>query len=249
IDFSDTRLIDYFNETKKLDIPDFPDFDLVLCYIEPECKFSQNLSLTYGNKIIFHPLSEHISTHITDFLLAPLKKYGISTFYYTPPTRKENRNVFFIHPGSGSKRKNWPVENFAAVFKIINKSLDCKILIGECEQEQKNFWIHNAGIQNIIETQDLISLAEVLEKGKYFLGNDSGVSHLAAFLGLQCFIIFGPTDPAIWAPKGKNVKIIKTSVECAPCSREKRSNCLTLICLQEIKIHHTISMIERHLSL
>ncbi|HOL36151.1 MAG TPA: hypothetical protein PKW86_09825, partial [bacterium] len=128
IDFNDIRLVDYFHETKKLDIPGFPNFELVLCYIEPECKFSQNLVLTYGNKIIFHPVSEHISIHITDFLLAPLKQYGIKTFCYVPTTKKIKRNIFFIHPGSGSEKKNWPRENFAEVFKTMNKNFECKIL-------------------------------------------------------------------------------------------------------------------------
>ncbi|HPO51854.1 MAG TPA: glycosyltransferase family 9 protein [bacterium] len=249
IDFGDMKLSEYFSRTKKMEIPGFPDFEFVLCYLEPECSFCQNLTLTYGNRTIFHPVSEQIPCHISNFLLIPLITKNIPVCYNYQSVNETPGNIFFIHPGSGSKRKNWPQENFAEVFKTMNKNFDCKILIGECEQEQKNFWIQNAGTHNIVEVQDVVSLAEVLEKGTYFVGNDSGVSHLAAFLGLQCFVIFGPTSPTIWAPRGENVEIIKTSVQCAPCSRKESSNCSTLMCLQEIKIHHTISVIKKHLNL
>jgi heptosyltransferase III len=41
-----------------------------------------------------------------------------------------------------------------------------------------------------------------------FLGHDSGISHLAAAAGARCILLFGPTDPAVWAPTNENVRIL-----------------------------------------
>ena len=51
-------------------------------------------------------------------------------------------------------------------------------------------------------------LAAVLERS-IFIGHDSGISHLAAAAGANCVLLFGPTDPEIWAPRNKNVEILR----------------------------------------
>jgi heptosyltransferase-2 len=53
----------------------------------------------------------------------------------------------------------------------------------------------------------LPSLAAVLERAALFLGHDSGISHLAAAVSAPCLLLFGPTDPAIWAPANHQVRI------------------------------------------
>jgi heptosyltransferase-2 len=51
-------------------------------------------------------------------------------------------------------------------------------------------------------------LAAVLERCRVFVGHDSGVSHLAAATGISCVLLFGPTDPAVWAPVNPAVKVV-----------------------------------------
>ena len=53
----------------------------------------------------------------------------------------------------------------------------------------------------------LPDLAAVLEK-MIFVGHDSGISHLAAAAGANCTLLFGPTDPAVWAPLNDNARVI-----------------------------------------
>jgi heptosyltransferase III len=50
-------------------------------------------------------------------------------------------------------------------------------------------------------------LAAVLERS-IFIGHDSGISHLAAAAGANCVLLFGPTDPNVWAPRNKNVRVL-----------------------------------------
>jgi heptosyltransferase-2 len=54
----------------------------------------------------------------------------------------------------------------------------------------------------------LTHLAAVLEHS-IFIGHDSGISHLAAAAGANCVLLFGPTDPHVWAPRNKNVRVLR----------------------------------------
>ncbi|HRS06876.1 MAG TPA: glycosyltransferase family 9 protein [Candidatus Ratteibacteria bacterium] len=245
IGFDDIRLLKFFIHQQSFDnLPDMPFFDIIIAYIEQEGILAGNILNKYKDKAIFHPVPEEPPYHITDFLLEPLHKSGIKTISKIhPPRRGISKGIFFIHPGSGSKKKNLPREYFLRVFSELKRMYKCKIIIGECEKSEKDYWIENAGIEYIVETEKVSNLADELEKGSFFIGNDSGVSHLASFLGLNTFIIFGPTNPEIWAPKGNNVTIIQTSAKCAPCNYQIRKQCDNTRCLTEISVEHIISTV------
>jgi len=200
----------------------------------------------YKDKVVFHPVPEEPPYHITEFLLEPLRKLGIKTISEVHPPRKNTgKGIFFIHPGSGSKKKNLPREYFLEIFSELKQMYKCKIIIGECEKPEKDYWTEHAGSENIVETETVVDLVDEIENGSFFIGNDSGVSHLAAFLGLNTFIFFGPTNPEIWAPKGNNVTIIKTTAKCAPCYYQIRKQCKNTRCLTEINAEHIISTIKQ----
>ncbi len=67
-----------------------------------------------------------------------------------------------------------------------------------------------------------------------FVGNDSGMTHLAAAVGVPVVAIFGPSDPIRWAPKGSEVRIVRKAVFCSPCEREAMSRCDSRHCLSGI---------------
>jgi heptosyltransferase-3 len=56
---------------------------------------------------------------------------------------------------------------------------------------------------------DLYELARWLAAASLYIGNDSGITHLAAAAGAPVIAIFGPTDPALWAPRGPRVRVIQ----------------------------------------
>lgn len=122
-----------------------------------------------------------------------------------------------IHPGSGSKRKNWPRERF---FGLAEKLLeDCGMplvfLSGPAESEEDRLAVEKwAGAHKgrALHVQDLrlIELAAMLSLATLYIGNDSGATHLAAAAGSRVIALFGPTDPAIWAPNGSSVCIMRS---------------------------------------
>jgi len=99
----------------------------------------------------------------------------------------------------------------------------------------------------LLEQLSLLTLAAIISKVRVFLGNDSGISHLAAALGVPSFVIFGPTNANIWKPWGREVRTFIPKVSCAPCSDEERRNCLERICLQSIDPHQVAKKLKNWL--
>jgi ADP-heptose:LPS heptosyltransferase len=63
-------------------------------------------------------------------------------------------------------------------------------------------------LENAVRISNLYDLAHWLSEADLYIGNDSGISHLAAAVGTPVFALFGPTDPAVWAPRGKKVRVL-----------------------------------------
>ena len=61
------------------------------------------------------------------------------------------------------------------------------------------------------ENLDLPRLAAVLQRTATFLGHDSGISHIAAAVGTPALLLFGPSDPAVWAPVNGNVRVLRVT--------------------------------------
>jgi len=80
----------------------------------------------------------------------------------------------------------------------------------------------------------LLSVANYIKSSSLFIGNDSGISHLAAFCGTKSILCFGPTDPKIWAPPFSWIKTIVSKKSCAPCNDYHK--CQTKDCMKFIEI-------------
>jgi len=117
-------------------------------------------------------------------------------------------NLIMIFPGSGSPAKNWPVDKFAALAEsgILRSALNdqgasCVVVLGPAEASIEPIF-REAGIP-VLKDLDLPTVAAIARLAAAFVGNDSGVSHLAAAAGASGVVIFGPTDPARWRPLGR----------------------------------------------
>jgi ADP-heptose:LPS heptosyltransferase len=60
-----------------------------------------------------------------------------------------------------------------------------------------------------VRIDDLYRLACWISQARLYVGNDSGITHLAAATGVPVLALFGPTDPAVWAPRGANVRVAR----------------------------------------
>ena len=112
-----------------------------------------------------------------------------------------------IHPGSGSAGKNWPLENYLALANELESAgREIAWCLGPAELERgRGEFSRIPRDARRIETDSLVGVATHLAAARQFIGNDSGVTHLAVAVGCPTIALFGPTNPAVWAPRGCRV--------------------------------------------
>jgi heptosyltransferase-3 len=122
-----------------------------------------------------------------------------------------SKKLVVIHPGSGGHSKCWHLDNFLAVAMALrSKGLEVVFLLGPAETDR----FDNASIRDIKSTArcltdlSLTQVLGILSCVDGFVGNDSGITHLAAAMGVRTLAVFGPTDPAIYKPIGPAVTIL-----------------------------------------
>ena len=112
------------------------------------------------------------------------------------PCSRDDRGFIAIHPFSGSARKNWPLDKFLMLAQQVG--LPVQFCAGPEEQ-----------LDGAVRFDDLYDVARWLASAHLYVGNDSGISHLAAAVGAPVVAIFRATNPAIWAPRGGAVKVLR----------------------------------------
>lgn len=109
-----------------------------------------------------------------------------------------------IHLGSGSEKKNWPVECWLRLAETFPKH-EVVFITGEAE-EARGLCVKGGERWHALP---LTELAMRLCGCAAFFGHDSGISHLAAACGVPSLLLFGPTNPAVWAPPQPWVEVLQ----------------------------------------
>jgi len=116
-----------------------------------------------------------------------------------------------VHPGSGSKGKNWSIECFKKLIQYLSNdlALPVVVLLGPADEDL----VQETADLSCVNGLPLDTLAALLKICRGYVGNDSGVTHLAAGVGTPTLALFGPTDPHIWAPKGEHVCVLRNGFQ------------------------------------
>ena len=235
----------------------FAGFDVILSYLyDPDGIFEGNLRRS-GAENILRGHSKIVSgISAAQQLAQPLQELGITLTDLAPrifpsPEDQKFARVFLancehpilaIHPGSGSEKKNWPIENWIEITKLaLNGELISRsgsfqkpvrlgpggpnqgrvqsrpllfrtILLVSGEADERAM----QKLRPLFESDPRVRFAHALPLPQLgallaqstFIGHDSGISHLAAASGARCILLFGPTDPTVWAPRNKDVNVL-----------------------------------------
>lgn len=124
------------------------------------------------------------------------------------------RPLIVIHPGSGGRSNRWPLGRYFSLAEELERRNDAALLMlsGPAEgsafkDEIEEFVSRHERVIHVIN-EELGTVAALLARCAYYIGNDSGISHLAAAVGAPAFVLFGPSDPDTWQPVGRAVKVI-----------------------------------------
>ena len=212
----------------------FASFDLVISYLyDPDKVFGENMRRCAVKDVRCGPGKiVQGAGHAVSQLARPINELGIEVLTLGarifPSTDDREfardflgtlpRPILAIHPGSGSKQKNWPLENWIALLSrngecsLSGKCCSLVLVSGEADDTRIGQLGRDWKQRNVrfAKGLPLPRLAAVLERC-VFIGHDSGISHLAAAAGADCILLFGPTNPDVWAPKNKNVQVLKAA--------------------------------------
>jgi heptosyltransferase-3 len=138
-------------------------------------------------------------THAADFFLQQAGCSGVALPRFlcrsAPP-----EDFAVIHPFSGSARKNWPLVRYRELAQRL--AMPMRWCAGPEEQ-----------VEDAVHIDNLYELACWLATARVYIGNDSGITHLAAAVGIPVVAIFGPTDPTVWAPRGDRVRVVSGDLD------------------------------------
>lgn len=222
--------------------------DLVICWLDDSDGWVKNALLAIGVKnYIIAPEREALnsSKHIVEQLAEPLDLPALGTGFVAPPGKGKRfcsyNAPIAIHPGSSDEGRRWPAASFAAAInQLFRLQQPVLLLAGPSEAEvQKEVQRRlsrpsQARLLTILQNASLLEVVQRLQECKSFLGNDSGISHLAGMLGIPTLVLFGWSNPLTKHPVGPFVETLQAQ----PMKRLKvdkvLKNLLQMSQLQEV---------------
>ncbi len=201
----------------------FSEFNIILSYLyDPDEIFKTNVARCSRGQFITgpHRPDEANAIHATTVFLKPLERLAIFdadatprlSIHYPPSTIN---SPLALHPGSGSERKNWPEENWVELIaRLVNETpLNLLLVGGEAEGERLQRLAAALPPLRCVVAKNLplVELAQRMKSCRAFVGHDSGITHLAAALGLPTTVLWAHTVEEIWRPQGANVTVLRAA--------------------------------------
>lgn len=216
------ELVDYFSE-----------FDLIISYLyDPDQIFSTNVARCTRAQFITgpHRPNEQTTVPASQVYLKPLERLAIFEADPIPRLRMAGdpapapaisakaemqgaSPTLALHPGSGGERKNWPEEKWAELLQHLINETDFNFLLVGGEAEGERLQRLGAALPparvRVAQSRPLPELAQMLQRCTAFVGHDSGISHLAAAVGLPGIILWGETAEEIWRPPSEKIVVLR----------------------------------------
>ncbi|MDP8245460.1 MAG: glycosyltransferase family 9 protein [Candidatus Hinthialibacter antarcticus] len=211
----------------------FAEFSHILIYSAAASQqFVNRLKVRNGQWVCAYPaLPQDNEQHITDFYLNPLRKMlgdetpqpVIHLYEEEKANAREElsklsvqkgRRLIGVHPGAGGPAKQALPEKFLQEVDTIQGDKCLLIVKGPADEDAVAALVErlpNGMEHHLLDQRPLRELAALLSQCDQFIGNDSGVTHIAAALGVPTSVFFLASDPAVWAPPGEHVQVMKIS--------------------------------------
>lgn len=213
----------------------FGSFELILSYLyDPDLVFQSNVALCSQSRFLVgpHRPAEAGGQHATEAFLKPLEQLAILDADPVPrltlesmsshpagngtpprPVAARSQRWLAAHPGSGSERKNWPENQWRELLSGLAALTDWHLLLvgGEVERDRlqhlASAW--PASRLAVARCLALDELARRLAGCAAFVGHDSGITHLAAALGLPSLVLWSQSTESVWGPRNPQVRLLR----------------------------------------
>ena len=200
----------------------FSEFDLIVSYLfDPDEIFQDNIARCSPAQFIAgpHRAGEADGVHATQVYLKPLERLAIFDADAVPHLalnlEPATLDQLALHPGSGSERKNWPEPRWSELLALLVERTALHLLVvgGEAEGDRLERLVALLPEERVTlaRSRPLVELAGLLQRCSGFVGHDSGITHLAAAVGLPSLVLLGDTIEKVWRPQGDSVRILRAA--------------------------------------
>ncbi|MBM3844701.1 MAG: glycosyltransferase family 9 protein [Verrucomicrobia bacterium] len=210
----------------------FQGFAIVISYLyDPDELFSTNVRRSLRGQFIAgpHRPPTGLTRHMSDVLLEPLQRLAVFDPDPIPrlvlpsgclcPEQMDlldwvrRTQPLAVHPGSGSDEKNWPELRWCKFLKRWERSEDSPLLLigGEAEAERLSRLMGQLSPtrHRLARNLPLPFLGQLLGRCRAFVGHDSGITHLAASVGVPVTALWGRTSAETWRPRHPQTRLIE----------------------------------------
>ena len=252
---ADKRWAPFYNSKEKLETGAFdslPPVDSIFAFCSSSSQpLVDNLASIYGKPAHrIDPFPEpDLVLHVSEYQCRQLEELSIAALPCGAPVIAPSQDDFFearrfvqqnvtkgeqlilLHPGSGGRKKLWSVAGWLdVIIRILgHNNIKISLIEGPADSHIIQQLRSKSGSTSLLLANNwpLGKLAALMKQSSLYLGNDSGITHLAAACNTPTIALFGPTDPSIWGPQGAKVTIVswqsKSSTHDAKGEAEKTS--------------------------
>ncbi|GJL50710.1 MAG: glycosyl transferase family 9 [Nitrospirales bacterium] len=151
------------------------------------------------------------------------------------------RRWVMVHPTARYWFKAWPFERFASLCDRLAENSLSIILVGDDRDQEVATKIQEVAktrIFSLVGKTPLLVLAALMQKAELFIGNDTGLMHMASAVECPVLGLFGPTNPETWGPRGSMTTVIYKGLDCRACFHpgcfRGEESCMKLISVDEV---------------
>jgi heptosyltransferase III len=218
----------------------FARFTVIFSYLyDPDGFFQMNVSKVSAAQFIpgrARP-DEGATLHASETFLKPLERLAIFDADAVPrlkiPQHAVSDATIAIHPNPETGARAWPEAKWRNLaLAVMAKTSYRVVLIGDESQTRALQRIAvdlPANRAAMVSSAALPELANQLSACQAFIGHDSGVSHLAAALGVPCVAVWGNSNAALWQPRGENVTVLKNRAGAIGVTQEEVLSALPMV--------------------
>ena len=171
------------------------------------------------------------------------------------PANEAPAPFVLLHPGATSRHKQWAPDRFVELALRLLESTELDVaVLADPRRNRASARVRRALDKiraprlRILPAQSLRETAELIRRSQVLVGSDSGLIHLAVWLGTPSVALFGPGDPDKWSQPHPRHQVVRHPLPCAPCALFGRHTpCRAIDCMQAITVEEVLSAVAKAL--
>ena len=195
-----------------------------------------------GARFFYNEIVDVPRAHAVDRYLLAARHLGCEAgsieFPLGVSAQIKSEGLIAVNPSARWETKLWGNDKFAELVRRLPRE---RVVLTGSSGERDTIERIAQGSRNLAGQTDLFQLAELYRRCAVVITNDSGPMHIAAAVGTPVVGIFGPTDPALTGPYGKQHVVLRAGIPCSPCFKGHCVNPVLMECMKLITVEQVLA--------